>query len=193
MTGEALCWPIPENLRCEPTMPAAARRRIAKSYTETSPTRSSGRSRTTQWRMRWHHDGSSIACPTAVASDTAYRGINVTARSRSTIRAPRPDPRIAARRRGGGNIRAYLVAPGRRRISGRVPLLALGSARAHAERTAARSALSFAAGRSRTCCADKVMRSAALVRAGKVRSPCPLWQGPPTAHTAMVRSRQAGS
>ena len=31
------------------------------------------------WRMPWHHDGSSIARPRNVASDKAYRGINILA------------------------------------------------------------------------------------------------------------------
>jgi hypothetical protein len=30
-----------------------------------------------EWRMPWHHDGSSIARPRNVASDRAYRGINI--------------------------------------------------------------------------------------------------------------------
>ena len=32
-----------------------------------------------EWQMPWHHDGSSIARPRNVASDKAYRGINVLA------------------------------------------------------------------------------------------------------------------
>jgi len=32
-----------------------------------------------EWRMPWHHDGSSIARPRNVASDKSYRGINVLA------------------------------------------------------------------------------------------------------------------
>ena len=32
-----------------------------------------------EWRMPWHHDGSSIARPRNVASDSGYRGINVLA------------------------------------------------------------------------------------------------------------------
>jgi antirestriction protein ArdC len=32
-----------------------------------------------EWRMPWHHDGSSIARPKNVASDKGYRGINVLA------------------------------------------------------------------------------------------------------------------
>jgi antirestriction protein ArdC len=31
------------------------------------------------WRMPWHHDGSSISRPKSVASDKGYRGINVLA------------------------------------------------------------------------------------------------------------------
>jgi antirestriction protein ArdC len=34
---------------------------------------------TGEWRMPWHHDGSSIARPRNVASDRNYRGINVLA------------------------------------------------------------------------------------------------------------------
>jgi antirestriction protein ArdC len=34
---------------------------------------------TDEWRMPWHHDGSSIARPRNVASDRSYRGINVLA------------------------------------------------------------------------------------------------------------------
>ena len=30
-----------------------------------------------EWQMPWHHDGSSITRPRNVASDKAYRGINV--------------------------------------------------------------------------------------------------------------------
>ena len=32
-----------------------------------------------EWQMPWHHDGSSITRPRNVASDKAYRGINVLA------------------------------------------------------------------------------------------------------------------
>jgi antirestriction protein ArdC len=32
-----------------------------------------------EWQMPWHHDGSSVARPRNVASDKAYRGINVLA------------------------------------------------------------------------------------------------------------------